>query len=363
MGLFFFWKATVEPLWWISAARSWEATPCTILSSEVKKSRGSKGSTNYRSSVTYRYRFAGRVHTSSRVHFATMSSSGRGASARLLKRFPPGMETVCFVDPRNPAEAVLDRGASRDLWSGAFALVFVAVGLGGIIFAPRLAGGRRPMQGRTGVPAVVEAEAVLLQPAVRPLAKVLLPLVFALFWNAAVSTMVVQVVKSFQRGKPEWVLALFAAPFAAVGLLIIAFLLHALLGLLNPRVRIVAGAAVPLGGELEVRWETAGGLRSLRRLRITVEAREEVTVGTGKHRRVERNVFALLPVAETEQADEIRAGAARVRIPAGLVHSFDGGVNKILWLLKVRGTVPRFPSVADDYALSVLPFPVAGRAT
>lgn len=51
----------------------------------------------------------------------------------------------------------------------------------------------------------------------------------------------------------------------------------------------------------------------------------------------------------------IEAGHARVAVPRTAMHSLNTGSNKITWKLKVRGSIPRWPDVKDDYPIIVLP--------
>ncbi|MDQ7825447.1 MAG: DUF3592 domain-containing protein [Candidatus Eremiobacteraeota bacterium] len=70
------------------SAKNWIRATCTVDASTVD-------------GITYRYRYMGREHQSS-----TYSLSGRGVN--LMRRFPRDSETTCYVNPNNPAQAVLD---------------------------------------------------------------------------------------------------------------------------------------------------------------------------------------------------------------------------------------------------------------
>ncbi len=69
-------------------------------------------------------------------------------------------------------------------------------------------------------------------------------------------------------------------------------------------------------------------------------------------------VFAEIPVFETTEREFLTQGNARVAVPANLMHTFEAGHNKVVWRLKVHGEIPRWPDVADDYPIVVLPLPL-----
>ncbi len=52
---------------------------------------------------------------------------------------------------------------------------------------------------------------------------------------------------------------------------------------------------------------------------------------------------------------ELRRGKAKLSIPAGTMHSFQSRNNKIVWTLQVKGDIPMWPDIGDEYALEILP--------
>lgn len=125
--LFFFARGASQ----VVAARGWEEVPCEVVSSEVREHSGDDSST-YSIEVTYRYRYDGRDFESSRYQFLSGSSSGREGKQRVVDRLPPGGPCVCWVDPENPSEAVLERGFTSMYWFALIPLVFVLIGAGGV---------------------------------------------------------------------------------------------------------------------------------------------------------------------------------------------------------------------------------------
>lgn len=127
VGLTCFWAITLHPLWRGLRALSWEATPCTILESEVASQPGDDKRL-YRVKILYRYEYGGVAYTSTRFNFDTGASSTRQWKMEVVAELRPDHQTQCFVNPRNPEEAVLERAPRAEIWFGLFTLPFIAVG-------------------------------------------------------------------------------------------------------------------------------------------------------------------------------------------------------------------------------------------
>ena len=367
------WFITIRPLTGLVAARSWVETPCTILASQVAESSDSDGTT-YKVDVQYSYVFAGGEHRSGRYDFFDAYSSGYQGKADVVARYPPGASTVCYVNPADPSEAVIDRSPGPRYLVGLVPLVFLFIGVGGVVFALRHAG-RTSAVVASGAPSpaawsskptrsalarasfpTVETGPRDLRPDVSPLGK-LVGLTFAtLFWNGIVSVFVWQAVQAWRAGQPDGCLTLFLVPFVLVGLALVAGAFQALLTLFNPRPRLTLspGVLTP-GGAAYLQWTMVGRASRVRRLRIMLEGREEARYRRGTDTYTDRETFATMLAVDTEQAFEIPAGSAHLSIPEGTMHSFAADNNKILWTLKVECEIPGWPDSADEYEIDVRP--------
>jgi hypothetical protein len=107
-----------------------------IVTSEVRSSTDSDGTT-YLADVLYRYRFNGREHHSNRLRALRVWSSGYRAKAETVARYPAGLETRCFVNPRDPREALLDRSFHPSMLLGLVPLGFMAIGGFGVLYFRR----------------------------------------------------------------------------------------------------------------------------------------------------------------------------------------------------------------------------------
>ena len=122
----------VRPASRVMAARSWTATPCTIVSAVVVRESRSAGDTRHRPIITYRYSFDGTEHTSNR--YDLMGDAGwrtQRTPSKIVERYRAGMITTCYVNPAAPSEAVLQRGLPVRMWWAVLPLVlFLLCGLG-----------------------------------------------------------------------------------------------------------------------------------------------------------------------------------------------------------------------------------------
>jgi hypothetical protein len=126
----------VTPALKVLKARSWPAVPCTILSSEVGVHQGDDSDT-YSVDVSYSYTFQGQDHKSDRYQFLRGSTGGRQAKERIVRRLPPLTRTVCYVNPDDPSESVLNRDLGSEYIFGLFPLAFVAAALVAIVLTLR----------------------------------------------------------------------------------------------------------------------------------------------------------------------------------------------------------------------------------
>jgi hypothetical protein len=116
-----------------AATRQWVRTPCTILASAREVSHSSRqNSDTVRARVDYRYTYGGQEYVGDRIQAMDGFASNRWQE-ELQRRFTPQLETVCYVNPQQPGEAVLLLGTVSPWASGIFGLVFIGVGGFGVM--------------------------------------------------------------------------------------------------------------------------------------------------------------------------------------------------------------------------------------
>lgn len=347
-------------------AASWTPTPCTIVDSRVRSHQSDEGAT-YRVDVLYEYRAGGRTWRSNRFDYVPGASSGYDSKRRLVESYPEGLETTCFVDPGEPSRSVLRRGFGIRHLLGLAPLAFLVPGIGVLSWGlgrrrRRLGSGVAPRGESHHAVATAAAAATfaggpsVLEPRSSPLQKVLGAIVVMLFWNGIVGVFVWQAVESWRRGEPDWFLTLFVTPFVLVGLVLVGAVGYFALAAFNPRPTLTVSDAAPrLGDRLQVSWRLRGAVGRLRRLRITLEGREEATYRRGTDTRTERRTFARGLVLDTTHPLQMRQGSTSVEIPGDLVPSFEATSNTVAWLLKLEGDIPRWPDVGDEFPITVRP--------
>lgn len=347
------------------AAQGWQETPCTIESSRVEEVSDSDGST-YKVAVTFTYRGSdGREHRSSRYEFLEVSSIGYQGKAAVVARYPAGTRTTCWVDPENPAEAVLNRGFSLAYLIGLLPLAFVAAGAGGMIWALRQGrkkvgaatpGAPRPSPFGVEIPADA-AQARILKPKMSPVGKLIAIIFLALFWNGIVSVFVVLAYNGWRTGEGlDGCLTLFLVPFVLVGLALIWGVFHQFLTLFNPRLELTLSQGVLIPGRAAIlQWKIHGRSGRVQRLRVVLEGTEQATYRQGTDTKIATEVFATIPVIETDQQMLIAQGTARVDVPEGAMPSFSADRNKVVWTLKTSCEIPGWPDSNEEYEIVVAP--------
>lgn len=360
----------VRPVQKYFAAKNWPETPCKILSSSVSSHSSSKGGTTYSVDITYSYRIDGRDFQSDTYSVMTGSSSGRASKERVVSRYPVGFQTVCYVNPIDPTDALLSRELSRWLLIGLIPGLFLLVGIIGVGSTARsalqgvLARSSAPVlpgAGSNVVPTIplsitpAMTGPAELKPEYSPFAKLAGAMFGALFWNGITGVFVWFGVNSIIEGRPEWFLIVFITPFVLIGLFLIGLVGSTFLNLFNPRMRLtVNSASIPLGGKLNASWAFDGSSDRIKHFKLALEGREEITTGSGKSRTMKRNVFATLPVIDTTEPQLIARGHASVEIPTEHRPTDDEGNQKVVWTLKAVGEIPRYPDFEEEYEIKVM---------
>jgi hypothetical protein len=126
----------LKPIAKTMAAESWVATPCRVLRAEVR-SHDSDDGTTYSVYILYQHEFQGQTYKSDRYEFLGGSSSGYQGKARVVDQYKTAANPVCYVNPDNPFEAVLKRGFRAKLLLVLVPLLFLLIGIGGLVPALR----------------------------------------------------------------------------------------------------------------------------------------------------------------------------------------------------------------------------------
>jgi hypothetical protein len=129
LGALAFWIFYLEPARSAEAARGWTATDCRIISTERTLRKGKRYHTKVGLEVVYEYTAGGQKRRSTLYRFGGHVEEPEISQA--VSHFRSGRRTVCWVDPADPARAVLLQGFSPKPADVAFA---VSCLLGGAVF-------------------------------------------------------------------------------------------------------------------------------------------------------------------------------------------------------------------------------------
>lgn len=358
-GAFVYFLA-ILPIVRVQQAKAWIATPCEILSSEVETHRGDDGDT-YRVAITYRYRVDGQTYTGDRYQFVPGSSSGRSGKAKIVRQYPAGSAATCYVNPADPAEAVIERRYTRDMLFGLIPLVFVFAGagmmVGGVVTLRRRsaeAGAERQRGGSaSAAPAHEPPGPVTLEAGNARLGKLLGVALFAVIWNGISWFGMVMVWRD-----ESWIGIAFLSLFVLIGAAAFVGVGYVALAMFNPTVRLTINRRdVPLGETLRIQWQLIGRPGRLKAFRLTLEATEKATYQRGTDTVTDTHVFRVVQIAHvTDRRTLITArDDAQVVIPSDSMHSFEASRNEIVWQLRAHGEIARWPDVNDTWPLTVLP--------
>ncbi len=111
--------------------RTWKETPCLIIRSKINEKSDKHISKEYSWSVEYNYSFDGADY-SSVFHKprAAKWTSRKDEVEALVNLYSKDSKAVCFVNPGNPTQAILDHDSKAAGYSIWFPMLFVVGGLG-----------------------------------------------------------------------------------------------------------------------------------------------------------------------------------------------------------------------------------------
>ncbi len=348
-------------------SKNWAETPCAILESRVQSHSGDDGTT-YSIDILYAYEYAGRKYRSSQYEFISGSSSGYDAKAEVVKRHPAGAKTVCYVNPKNPGEAVLKRELGAKAFLALFPLAFMLVGLTGAIAASRNKTdnyGRRsngsPMTASSSLIPRINGQAVL-KPKTSTAGKIVASVVVSVFWNGIVSVFVHDVFQGWRAGHPDYVLTVFLIPFVLIGLALIGSIFYFFLASLNPRpVLTLLTNPLRLGDKARIQWTTSGNVYKIQNFTLTLAGDESARYRQGKDTRTESHQFYNQTLVNSAQPEHLRKGETAFQIPTASMHSFKSAHNAIVWKLTLHCDAPMWPDLKEEFEINVLPLEMESR--
>ncbi len=358
----------IKPIAKTIAAESWVATPCQVLRAEVRSHDGDDGTT-YSVYILYQYEFRGQTYKSDRYEFIGGSSSGYQGKARVVEQYRAAPNLVCYVNPDNPFEAVLKRGFRARLLLVLIPLLFLLIGVGGLVPALR---GKTPTSDETTPPwaaprragasydltmlRVTEDGRAVLTPRFSPKAKFIGMVVLAVLGNGFLALFTWSPISSIIRGHPNWFGLLFVSPLIAIGVGLVGGALYHGLAMFNPFPTLeLSSSTVPLGGAAELQWSFSGRTSRIEELTVTLRGIEQARYRKGTSTYTDRSTFYETELYRTSDPNEIASGQVGFIMPPDTMHSFEAENNKILWDLDIHGSIKGWPDVKESFQITVTP--------
>jgi len=359
MGAGFCWIAGVSPLLESQAAQGWPQVPCTINESFVESHSSSDGTT-YSVEIRFTYEWDGKTYHGENYTFGDISSSGKASKEAIVRRYPKGSTSTCFVNPEDPYEAVITTDVGMMPYGIiAFSSIFMAVGAGLFIAGLR----RKTTPGVNAalarIPEPADTEILELAPVTSRLTRTLFSVIIALFWNGVSS---IPLILFFKEGGSETLLLIIGLVFGGIGLFLIANAIRSLLVLRNPlpKVMVAPGRVRPCTRIL-LSWRLKGSASRLENLAIYLEGLEIAQYRRGTRTVTDQNVFRQECLFESADRGSFRQGTIEYDFPEASVPSMKSEHNEILWQLVFSGDISRWPDLNETFRLPVLPAIPADR--
>jgi len=335
--------------WW--DARDWRAVPATVLEADLDVRRDSDGAT-YRVKARYRYRFEGQTLESERVDFHSGADNIGDYHQRMYRRLDAARQSggtvTAWVDPRDPARAVLHRDLRWGLFGVMllFPLIFGGVAVA-LFFGFRAA--RRGKQHREAASEIHPDEpwrwserwsGTTLSSQSRH--TVWAAVGFAALWNVVSAPVAFLVPGEVADGNT---LALVGLLFPLVG---IGLAIWAVREILRRRrygesLLHLDDLPVPLGGVLRARLEVPARLEA-RELDVHLTCVRRVRSGHGKNRRTREHVLwedSLRVMSMSGGAPGATSSRIEARLPGDRPEASDEDSDeRVLWQLEVTSEEP-----------------------
>jgi hypothetical protein len=126
LGAIALWMLYLAPARRAEAARGWQPTDCRIVSTERTLRKAKRHHTKVGLEVLYEYTAKGQTHRASLYRFGGHVEEPEITQA--VSQFRSGTRTTCWVDPSDPAQAVLLQGFSPKPADVAFAVSCLVAG-------------------------------------------------------------------------------------------------------------------------------------------------------------------------------------------------------------------------------------------
>jgi len=353
----------VRPVLRFRSAKGWLVRPCEVVSSGVKTTYDGQMRTDHLD-VVYRYEVGGQAFTSGDYDLLIGSSTGCNDDRELVKRFPVGSTVECYVNPRDPRDAVLNRRLPPETATVAMPLILAAMAVLPFIVHRRRRGSEPGgVAGERGVPVqtlALSVDDLSAAPASATLTPhesrrskglaliVIVPLFATVWWLASRS---LSGLAGSLLGPTTAFYVVQAALRVGLGVALARVPIRIALDMLTPRLALSLSPAVARFGEpARIEWRLVGRKARVSSLRFWVEGHE------GRHEpkmKTDARLFHRQPLLDVTGAAVAEADEVRMIIP-GPQPSWPP-VERASWSVWVGVHAPPLPKVVTFYRIELAP--------
>ncbi len=125
-------EGTIVPL--RKSVKKWVPVSCEVVSSKLEVDGGSEGP-SFWIVIQYTYKYKNVDYISKKYSLTYQQSSYKRYHKRILDKYPKDLESICYVNPENPSEAVLTRENSIGIFNIIIIIIFLLLGIGMLLYA------------------------------------------------------------------------------------------------------------------------------------------------------------------------------------------------------------------------------------
>jgi hypothetical protein len=353
----------ILPLRAAMAARSWQATPCVILESGINEEHHHQGN-SFNSHVLYKYEFAGREFTSGKFDLNDSMSSSYSSIKFRLEPYQPGATNICYVNPRNPTDAVLRRDFRVDWFFGIFFIAYFVMSL--FLIGSSFYTAREAAASASGLPKLPKGRMDSLRVSTRQHAfnRSVWALVGVLACATVATFLAIPTIRSLRDFAIDFLPILYlCAALVGAGWCAKQFFQFAPQLFAPAPIIEISPAVLTLGEPFTLRWKFRSSTRRVKSLQFGLAAREEAkykTVvasihGADEQEKTEKRITRATPLISITEQGFFSEGHGTFTFPADVMHSFQSPKAKLAWLIQTTEDLNRGATFTHEFEVIVVP--------
>lgn len=344
-------------------AQHWQATSCVIRTSEISAPfKEVRGGTQYKPIIEYVYQFNGVEHVSRQYCIGDDASGYKSKIQAIVNSFVVGKNTICYVNPSNPQQAILNRQWSPAYPYILFSMTFVGMGLAVIWTAVLLRKSDRSLPYH--LDKTLDGYIPSCDPNARSLdmaserivsdgALVALPILlsFSIFFVVGLIEDVSNPYEQDISAIAIILIGLIATAFLAAVLVLIIRLIFP--NVIEDQLRLIPGTLRP-GQAAKIVWKFHR-TRKYARLQIRLISSEVAVHANESMTRDQVRIYLDHELVDATNPENIGSGEVTFTLPKNTMHSMELPNNDITWKIRVIMVRANGKSTMEEYDVVVLP--------